>query len=68
MRNSSSFAADLHLIEAEYLAYTNRTPDKKAALEALAAAPGFRLWWSGVAAEFDAGFADRVERALGLPQ
>lgn len=57
-------AAKLELIEAEYLAYARMTPDKQAALEALAATSGFRQWWHGAATTFESGFARHVEQLL----
>ena len=57
------FEQELRLIEAEFLAYTNLTPDKQAALARLARASGFQDWWAGALRRFDPAFRERVEVA-----
>ena len=61
---NASLANALRLIEAEYIAYTNLTPDKQAALAQLVANAGFAEWWREAGRGFDPGLRRRVDTLL----
>tara|TARA_Y100001934_G_scaffold266418_1_gene345819 strand:+ start:2148 stop:2348 length:201 start_codon:yes stop_codon:yes gene_type:complete len=65
---SGDLANALRLIEAEYIAYTNLTPEKHAALVRFVGMAGFIQWWRDAGHDFDRGFRQRVDRLVHAPK